>query len=299
MGCGRGDHAVCGGRYCWPHRGAGRSAHFRPNPGAASARGNHSAVRRRYLALHALFFLAFFAITWLVFGTLDAPPGPAWVWLVLWILLGLSTAFLLLAGLFKTLVRSAKGVVLILVASLAAGCVAWKLGEWSQQQLWKPLGYATMTSTAAILRIGFERVSAEPRHSILGLNDFLVEIDTNCSGLEGMGLMAVVISVYVLLFRKELVFPNAWLLLAIGVAGAWIGNLVRLSGLMILGAYANPDVALGGFHSKAGWVFFCAIALVVGHIGRRSSFFSKLSRNAIRWRGTPRQTTSYLCLHCL
>lgn len=37
-----------------------------------------------------------------------------------------------------------------------------------------------------------------------------------------------------------------------------------------MGHYYSPDVALGGFHTKAGWLLFCALAVGLVVIARRS-----------------------------
>jgi exosortase E/protease (VPEID-CTERM system) len=50
--------------------------------------------------------------------------------------------------------------------------------------------------------------------------------------------------------------------------------------LLVIGATWSEDIALGGFHSKAGWVFFCAIALVLSTVVRRVPFFSKVERTS-------------------
>jgi exosortase E/protease (VPEID-CTERM system) len=76
-------------------------------------------------------------------------------------------------------------------------------------------------------------------------------------------------------FRSTLRFPNALWLLPLGMAAVWFGNALRIAALMIVGARLDPAIAVGSFHSKAGWVFFCAITLAVAALGRRLPFFAK------------------------
>src|SRR5690606_23172633 len=38
-------------------------------------------------------------------------------------------------------------------------------------------------------------------------------------------------------------------------------NAIRIALLLIIGAAGHEDVALAGFHTKAGWVFFSFVAL--------------------------------------
>ena len=68
---------------------------------------------------------------------------------------------------------------------------------------------------------------------------------------------------------------SVWLL-PLGATLVLSGNVVRLSLLILIGAYVNPDLADNGFHSKAGWVLFCGIALALAAAGHRSRYFSRV-----------------------
>lgn len=64
------------------------------------------------------------------------------------------------------------------------------------------------------------------------------------------------------------------MLIPIGVAAIWLFNAVRIAGLILIGAAGAPDVAMGGFHSHAGWILFNVVA-VAGCVGaRRVAWFS-------------------------
>ena len=41
----------------------------------------------------------------------------------------------------------------------------------------------------------------------------------------------------------------------------WLMNVLRITVLIIIGSWGWPDVAMGGFHSQAGWLGFIAVAL--------------------------------------
>jgi exosortase/archaeosortase family protein len=109
---------------------------------------------------------------------------------------------------------------------------------------------------------------------MVGRGDFRVVIAPVCSGFEGIGLMTVLVGFWLVAFRRELRFPNALLLLPMGIAVAWTANVFRIVALIEIGSRWSKQLALGGFHSKAGWVFFCAAAfgLVLG--ARRARFFT-------------------------
>jgi exosortase E/protease (VPEID-CTERM system) len=59
------------------------------------------------------------------------------------------------------------------------------------------------------------------------------------------------------------------------VTVVFLANTARIVALIELGAHVDPAMAVGGFHSKAGWVLFCAIALGVAAFSRRIPWFFK------------------------
>lgn len=224
--------------------------------------------------LHILSTAAFFGVTQLLFAGEAAPAGPAILWLLAWALTGLcSFATLLLAGIGdlgwvrRTLSRA-------LVAGGLLGLLAWGGGILAGL-LWVPLSSATFRVVAGMLSaLGFDlEIDFESR--VLGLEGFRISVAPVCSGIEGLGLFLVLMSAFLLQQRKAYRFPNALLVLPLGMVLTWLGNCVRIAGLMLLGAYVDADVAIGSFHSKAGWVFFCAITIGLAAGSRRIPWFSQ------------------------
>jgi exosortase E/protease (VPEID-CTERM system) len=80
---------------------------------------------------------------------------------------------------------------------------------------------------------------------------------------------------YLFYFRKSLRFPNALLLLVIGVVSIWIANSIRIAALIGVGTWISPEVAEGGFHSAAGWLLFCTITLALVAVSRQSGWFAR------------------------
>jgi exosortase E/protease (VPEID-CTERM system) len=103
----------------------------------------------------------------------------------------------------------------------------------------------------------------------IGTGDFSVQIAPECSGLEGMALLTVLGSLWLGIFRKEYRFPQALILLPVGVGVLFLANIARLSVLILLGSVGAREVALGGFHSQAGWISFNAIAFGLCAISRK------------------------------
>ena len=70
--------------------------------------------------------------------------------------------------------------------------------------------------------------------------------------------------------RASSSYPRAFLAI-------WLANGVRIAALVAIGASISESVALGGFHSQAGWLAFNFVALAVMATGLNSSFFARLA----------------------
>ena len=92
-------------------------------------------------------------------------------------------------------------------------------------------------------------------------HSFRLIITPECAGFEGAGLMLAFSIAWLVLFRKECRYPQALLLIPMSVIVAWLLNSVRLAVLFLIGHAGAPGIALGGFHSQAGWIAFSGLAL--------------------------------------
>jgi exosortase E/protease (VPEID-CTERM system) len=141
-----------------------------------------------------------------------------------------------------------------------AGIAACLLGNASRM-LWGPAGHLTFLLAKAFLGIFVSGIVADPATDTIGFRAFDVQIAAPCSGLEGIGLMIVFGGVWLWLFRREFRFPQALLLIPAGVAVIFAMNVLRIAALVLIGAAGAQGVALGGFHSQAGWMAFIAVAV--------------------------------------
>jgi exosortase/archaeosortase family protein len=119
--------------------------------------------------------------------------------------------------------------------------------------LWMHLTFTVVYDCLLAIR---SDVVADQARFMLGTKTFNVEVAPACSGFEGVALMLAFGSVWLLFFRRELRFPQALLLLPGGMLAIWLLNCVRLVSLILIGAAGAPQIALGGFHSQAGWIAF-------------------------------------------
>ncbi|MBL3568892.1 exosortase E/protease, VPEID-CTERM system [Rhodovulum visakhapatnamense] len=146
----------------------------------------------------------------------------------------------------------------VVVAGLAAPGLAIRL-----RPLWR-FDTVTDTTFALVSRgmdlLGYE-VDADPAAKIIGRGNFHIDIAPVCSGIEGMALVTLFVLLYLALFRHELRFPRALILLPVGILVSAALNVVRIVALLAIGLSGHPDLAVGGFHSHAGWLMFTCIAL--------------------------------------
>jgi exosortase E/protease (VPEID-CTERM system) len=159
-----------------------------------------------------------------------------------------------------------------LSVGMIVGAGAWCAGRLSDS-LWLPLGRSTLWLVFGLLRIVGLDVAMTPAIFAIGTGTFSVQIAPQCSGYEGIGLALVFTGAFLWWSRSELRWPQAWLLLPLAALSIWLLNGVRIASLILIGHSGWQDVALGGFHSQAGWIAFNAVAVGVLVAARRSQWF--------------------------
>jgi exosortase E/protease (VPEID-CTERM system) len=161
----------------------------------------------------------------------------------------------------------------VLLAALVVGVLAWVLATFSQT-LWTPLSDLTFRLSAILLGQMYPEIFVDPELKRLGAQEFVVSIAPACSGYEGMGLMAIFTGFYLSVFRKDFRFPQAFWLFPIGIVTIWLFNNIRIAALIAIGASFSPDVAIGGFHSQAGWISFIVVIVLTLSLAYRIPYFS-------------------------
>ncbi len=131
--------------------------------------------------------------------------------------------------------------------------------------IWNLEGITTFTFDAVAMVTAWFGYNVEtfPQDRIIGAGDFWLLVSHLCSGLEGVALVTIFIAAYLYLMRKELRFPLALILIPIGIIASLTLNILRIVLLLIIGLNGNPELAVGGFHSHAGWLMFMLISLSV------------------------------------
>jgi exosortase E/protease (VPEID-CTERM system) len=149
---------------------------------------------------------------------------------------------------------------LLLAASLLAPEINAATSDvWDFQ----PLRQVTFQSVLAVLKVFGVEAIANPTEYVLSSSSFGISISPYCSGVEGFALTTLFSLSYFYAFREHLRFPNVWVLLPIGLLFSWALNVVRIAALFLIGINGDPDLAVHGFHSHAGWLMFSILAFTM------------------------------------
>lgn len=252
----------------------------------SNLRGHSSEYRwLDWLALQVLAFLMFAFITALIF---EAPIDPAHLsapWFIGWFVMAGATLLLWLLAMAPG--HFWVGLIRQEYTALSIGCLAgisaWMLikilGRYEvsvlgQREFWNSLAIPTLQLVHSVLGWFYTDLVYRPEASLLGTASFQVEITYACSGIEGISLITLFLSIYCWLFRSELRFPQAFWLFPLGITLIWLANAVRIAMLIAIGASYSPEVAMRGFHAQAGWIAFTLIAIVAIALSNRLRFFS-------------------------
>ena len=228
-------------------------------------------------AAHLGLLLAFSAFSYYLFHA-NLPNLAADVLLVFWMAAAASVVALALLALAPISLWAAllRDTGTLWLYALAAGVLSVLLGR-AAESFWGIATDLTFRMVALLLQPFVTTPFIDAAHHDLGSRSFHVIIDKRCSGLEGAGLMLAFSSVWLWFFRRECRFPRALLLIPAGILVLWLANSVRITSLILIGNAGAPDVAVGGFHSQAGWIAFSLVALGFSIASRRVSWFSSVA----------------------
>ena len=133
----------------------------------------------------------------------------------------------------------------------------------------EPLGAGPMTDAAflaavlVLLGLG-QPVTTDLDARILGIDPFHVDIIATCSGVEGLVLTLALAAALAWHGRGRLrQWPYWGIVVPVALVLAWGLNVLRITGIVLIGAYLSPGHALGGFHAYAGWLAFLAVAVLL------------------------------------
>ncbi|MCC5965553.1 MAG: exosortase E/protease, VPEID-CTERM system [Natronohydrobacter sp.] len=151
------------------------------------------------------------------------------------------------------------------------------------QPLWniQALTFLTFALVFVLLRLLGTDAFADPETFVLGVEDFAVHIAAQCSGVEGFVLVGGFVALYAVLFHATIRHGRFWLIvLPLALLASWVLNIIRIAVLVLLGAHVSPQLAVDGFHSYAGWIFFTLLALAILALVHRSNALHRVEARA-------------------
>jgi exosortase E/protease (VPEID-CTERM system) len=231
-------------------------------------------IRGRILLAHFIAIAAFAGVSALLYSNHSSPLADltAVAWLSTGLLsIALGGIALIPLPLWIKLIRDSG---FLWIYALVAICLACVAGNLSRTE-WQPTSKFTFFLTQAMLTPFVSKVVSIPSTMILGTPRFEVEIAPQCSGYEGVGLMLIFGILWLWFFRKECRFPHALSLIPAGMILIYLLNAARLAALIMIGDAGFDRVALGGFHSQAGWIAFNCVAVGFCIAARHVRWISK------------------------
>ena len=120
-----------------------------------------------------------------------------------------------------------------------------------------------------ILRLTFSDVVMDLSASdpLLAVGDFSIYIGSPCSGIVSLGLFtSLFIAITAFdwkLMRKDKLLPMFFG----GLFGMYAMSIVRIYGLMVIGALISEELAMSLFHANAGWILFVIYLLTYWYFG--------------------------------
>lgn len=145
------------------------------------------------------------------------------------------------------------------------------------QPLWRVEAVTDATFSAVVAALSWlgYAVQSFPSEKIIGTDGFFVAVGPQCSGVEGFMLITVFLTLYMALFRRELRFPHVLALFPIGLVLSFLFNILRITLLLVIGIEGQPELAVGAFHSHAGWLAFTTLSILLILASRSVSVFMR------------------------
>jgi exosortase E/protease (VPEID-CTERM system) len=134
---------------------------------------------------------------------------------------------------------------------------------------------ACFEQTRALLEHFYAVVVSNPEKHVLGTERFQIQVSWLCSGIEGLLLVALLIPLWIIFFRRELIIRRALMVAPVALLLTWFANIVRLAILIAIGDHGHPLLADFGFHAQAGWVSLNLITLGCLLVIQRHPWFRK------------------------
>jgi exosortase E/protease (VPEID-CTERM system) len=172
----------------------------------------------------------------------------------------------------------------VALAGLAAPFVAVQIRPFWNVEFLSDQTFHLVTWLLAAWGQGVETYEGS---KVIGAEGFFINVAPSCSGIEGLVLTTSFALIYLVLFRRDLRFPHAFLILPVALCASWILNGLRIAVLVQLGISGYPGLAVGGFHSHAGWLMFTLLSLGIVLVTQSTGVFRAPDVKAVSHKAPP------------
>jgi exosortase E/protease (VPEID-CTERM system) len=186
---------------------------------------------------------------------------------------------------------------LALSSSVVGAGIVW-MQFWSGRQrieatVWQAIAQTTFNLVSAILRPILPGVVGDSANMTLDADNFRIRIALSCTGIEGITMITGFAIIWLWFFRKELRFPLALLLVPASALLIYLLNALRIAALLLVGNAGYPKLAVGGFHTQVGWIYFVGVAVALCYLGQ-SSWLAVGAQRQVQLVSSPSYTEALL-----
>src|SRR5207249_11473950 len=122
-------------------------------------------------------------------------------------------------------------------ASVLVSAATWDDGAWIGAELQR------LTFRSVQLLMGaFYPVTADAATLTISTGKFDLIIGGACSGIEGLGLILIFVSIWLWVERRDVRFPHVLLLVPVALATIWVANILRIIGLVVIGHLGAEEI---------------------------------------------------------
>ena len=141
------------------------------------------------------------------------------------------------------------------------------------QLVWYKLSYFVSVSVHWLLSLSFAPLFYSAGTAVggprIGYNGFLVSISNECSGVDSLLLFISLFALLIALDWRRMHLKRMAILFIPGLLMTVAYNILRIYLLMIVGILYDPQFAVDGFHSNAGWILFLIFFMIFWHFGSK------------------------------
>jgi exosortase E/protease (VPEID-CTERM system) len=232
---------------------------------------------KRFLIAHfaGIAFFAFFSfLLYFRSGAGGQPLAAAWLVTGIFAIVFAALALIPLQ-VWLELFRVTRDLWVSATIAVFAACSLGYMAQW----LWHPASRLTFELSKLLLSLFVSDIYSDPANLVIGTQSFQVQIAPECSGLEGIALILSFSALWLLAFRREIRFPRSFILIPLGVFVAFLLNSLRIATLILIGTAGAQQIALGGFHSQAGWIAFSLVSVGFCLVIQQVPWFRTVTEN--------------------